>query len=106
MTACALRRWPRYVSASRHDNGTGAPYIGRMRTLILLGLFALLVASVWFAGAAWERFSGEAMPLYGYLAIAGGVLFSLGIGGGLMALVFYSSRHGYDDLSGGDGEPR
>jgi hypothetical protein len=21
---------------------------------------------------------------------------------GLMALVFYSSRHGYDDLSGGD----
>jgi hypothetical protein len=33
-------------------------------------------------------------------------LFSLLIGGGLMALVFYSSRHGYDDLSGGDGGPR
>jgi hypothetical protein len=29
-------------------------------------------------------------------------LFSLLVGGGLMALVFYSSRHGYDDLSGGD----
>jgi len=25
------------------------------------------------------------------------------IGGGLMALIFYSNRHGYDDLSGGDG---
>jgi hypothetical protein len=30
-------------------------------------------------------------------AIVGGVLFSLLVGGGLMALVFYSSRHGYDD---------
>jgi hypothetical protein len=29
---------------------------------------------------------------------------SLLVGGGLMALVFYSSRHGYDDLSGGDGQ--
>jgi hypothetical protein len=35
--------------------------------------------------------------------MAGGILFSLLLGGGLMALVFYSSRHGYDDLSGGDG---
>ena len=29
--------------------------------------------------------------------MAGGILFSLLLGGGLMALVFYSSRHGYDD---------
>ena len=77
-----------------------------MRALIILSLFALLGASVWFAGAVWERFGGDAIPFYGSLAIAGGVLFSLLIGGGLMALVFYSSRHGYDDLSGGDGEPR
>lgn len=69
-------------------------------------LFALLLLAIWFAGVAWERLGGEAMPLYGWLAIAGGVLFSLLVGGGLMALVFYSSRHGYDDLSGGDGKPR
>jgi len=68
-----------------------------MRTLIILALFALLAVSVWFAGAAWERFGGEPMPLYGYVAIAGGVLVSLLVGGGLMGLVFYSSRHGYDD---------
>jgi hypothetical protein len=36
------------------------------------------------------------------VAIAGGVVISILVGGGLMALVFYSSRHGYDDLSGGD----
>ena len=71
-----------------------------MRVLIILALFALLAASVWFAGVAWERFGGEPIPFYGYVAIAGGILFSLAVGGGLMALVFYSDRHGYDDLSG------
>ena len=73
-----------------------------MRALIIVALFALLAVSVWFAAAAWLRIGGDAIPFYGYVAIAGGVLFSLLIGGGLMALVFYSSRHGYDDLSGGD----
>ena len=34
--------------------------------------------------------------------MAGGVLFSLVVGGGLMALVFYSSRHGYDDAANGE----
>ncbi|MGH6666028.1 MAG: hypothetical protein ACREB2_14190 [Pseudolabrys sp.] len=75
-----------------------------MRALIILGLFCLLAAAVWFAGAAWERFGGETIPRYGYLAIIGGTLLSLLVGGGLMALVFYSNRHGYDDLSGGDGK--
>lgn len=69
-----------------------------MRTLlVVVPLLALLALSVWFAGAAWVRLGGEAIPVYGYVAIVGGVLFSLLVGGGLMALVFYSSRHGYDD---------
>jgi hypothetical protein len=62
--------------------------------------FALLVLTLWFAGVAWERFGGEPTPLYGYLAIGGGVTFSLLIGGGLMALAFYSSRRGYDENQG------
>ena len=37
------------------------------------------------------------MPAVGYLAMALGVVFSLIVGCGLMALLFYSSRHGYDD---------
>lgn len=79
----------------------------RMRTLLLvLPLFALLALSVWFAAAAWSHLGGDSIPFYGYVAIAGGVLFSLLVGGGLMALVFYSSRHGYDDLSGGDRNQR
>ena len=72
------------------------------KLLIIVPLLALLALSIWFAVAAWVRLGGEPIPFYGYVAIAGGVLFSLLVGGGLMALVFYSSRHGYDDLSGGD----
>ena len=37
------------------------------------------------------------MPPGLYVAMAGGVVFSLLVGVGLMGLVFYSSRHGYDD---------
>ena len=73
-----------------------------MRALLVIALFALLALAVWFAAATWDHIGGDAIPFYGYVAIAGGVLFSLLVGGGLMALVFYSSRHGYDDLSGGD----
>jgi hypothetical protein len=86
--------------AVRHgDNTNRASYMRSMRTLLVLALFALLALSVWFAGAAWERFGGEPMPFYGYFAIAGGVLVSLLVGGGLMGLMFYSSRHGYDDIN-------
>jgi hypothetical protein len=66
---------------------------------IAVPLIALLVGSVWYAGQAWTL-GGEPMPAYGYLAMAGGVFFSLLIGCGLMALVFYSNRKGYDDAAG------
>ena len=70
--------------------------------ILVAALFALLALSVWFAAYAWTHLGGDPIPSYGYVAIAGGVVVSLLVGGGLMALVFYSSRHGYDDLSGGE----
>lgn len=73
-----------------------------MRTwLAVIPLFALLALAFYIAGAAWIRFDAE-IPLIGWLAILGGAAMALLVGGGLMALLFYSSRHGYDDLSGGD----
>ena len=66
---------------------------------IVVPLFALLIAALWFAATTWTQF-GDAVPFWGWFAIGGGVLFSLGIGGGLMALMFYSARHGYDDPDG------
>ena len=88
---------------ARLARGSGTAYMSGMRKILLFApLFALLALAIWFVGAAWVHLAGDAIPMYGWFAIGGGVVISLLVGGGLMALVFYSNRHGYDDLSGGD----
>ena len=64
---------------------------------IIVPLVALLAAAVWFAIYSWTAIAGPPMPTEGYAAMWLGIVFSLAIGCGLMALVFYSSRRGYDD---------
>jgi hypothetical protein len=66
---------------------------------VVVPLFAILGAAIWFAARAWTAVSGPPMPPAGYVAMTLGIVFSLVIGCGLMALVFYSSRHGYDEQS-------
>lgn len=69
-----------------------------MRNLfIVVPLLAILAGALWFAAVEWAAVDVASIPAWGYAAMGGGILFSLLIGGGLMALVFYSSRHGYDD---------
>ena len=76
----------------------GSPYMhGMQKAAVILPLLAFLGASVWFAYYVWASDTGPAMPASGYVAMALGVLFSLVVGIGLMALVFYSHRHGYDE---------
>jgi hypothetical protein len=65
--------------------------------LVAVPLVAILVASLWYAASAWTSLSGPPMPATGYVAMTIGVIFSLMVGFVLMALVFYSSRHGYDE---------
>lgn len=60
-------------------------------------LLAILAASLWYAARAWISIPGPPMPTIGYVAMTFGVVFSLLVGFGLMALLFYSSRHGYDE---------
>jgi hypothetical protein len=68
-----------------------------VRIVMMVVLTALLVASLWFAYAVWTAVGAVDLPPWIYGAMAGGVGFSLLVGCGLMALVFYSSRYGYDD---------
>jgi hypothetical protein len=66
-------------------------------TLVVAALMALLGASIYYAWGIWTTLGAADMPAWLYVAMGGGVLFSLLVGGGLMGLVFYSSRAGYDD---------
>jgi hypothetical protein len=81
-----------------------ATYVSEMPKLSTLGIVALVVALLvillaagWFAAHAWISVEGPPMPANGYIAMTLGIVFSLIIGFGLMGLVFYSSRHGYDE---------
>ncbi len=71
---------------------------------IIVPLLVILAAALWFAAGAWVSLGGPPMPASGYIAMMLGIAFSLIVGCGLMALLFYSSRHGYDEpyQAGGD----
>jgi hypothetical protein len=67
--------------------------------LVLVPMMAILAASVWFAVHGWMAIEGPDIPMEGYVAMAAGIIFTLIVGVGLMSLVFYSRRHGYDDAA-------
>jgi hypothetical protein len=69
------------------------------KLLIIVPLLALLAAATWFAVQGWNAIDDGGMPASGYIAMTLGILFSVVIGCGLMLLVFYSSRHGYDEAA-------
>jgi len=63
---------------------------------VVIVLLLLLVAAGILGYLGWTS-SDNAVPESGYIAMALGVVFSLVVGVGLMALVFFSSRAGYDE---------
>jgi membrane protein implicated in regulation of membrane protease activity len=60
---------------------------------VLLGLLTLAAT---FAVTAWGRSTAQ-MSSHSWIALGLGVVFSILVGCGLMALVFYSNRRGYDE---------
>jgi hypothetical protein len=84
----------------------GAPPPNKASTLgtvvLVVVLLGLLIAATLFAVRSWTSIEGPPMPQVGYIAMTIGVVFSLLIGVTLMALLFYSSRHGYDERASGD----
>lgn len=67
--------------------------------IVIAVLLALLGFAAWAGYRMWTMMSGVEMSGHGWLAMILGIVFSLLVGGGLMALLFYSSRHGYDDAA-------
>ena len=50
----------------------------------------------WYAVHAWNALAGIGISAFGWVMIVIGLLFTVGLGAGLMALVFYSNREGLD----------
>jgi hypothetical protein len=78
-------------------NENGASPLTWASALVGLALLAALVAVGVFG---WISFDDVDIGVNGYVAMALGVLGVVGLGGALMALVFYSHRYGYDDQVG------
>ena len=72
--------------------------LGTGQIVLLAVLIAILILTVVWATSVWN--TGEAvMDKHGWIALGLGTFFSLVIGCGLMALMFFSSRSGHDDLA-------
>jgi hypothetical protein len=74
-------------------------------------LLAFLAIAGWFAYEGWQLYGDVPMSAHAYSALALGIVLSLLLGIGLMALVFYSHRKGYDEppqreLQENDDSPR
>ena len=87
-----LRHELRWRNLLFSTNGRGYGSVAIIAVLLCLLIWASILA-----GRGWSYAVGTDDPLAGYVAMALGVVFSLLVGVGLMALMFYSSRAGYDE---------
>ncbi len=65
--------------------------------LVIVLLLAILAGAVFVGHYGWVSAGDVTMPAWGWLMMGLGIFFTLLVGGGLMALVFYSGRAGFDE---------
>jgi flagellar basal body-associated protein FliL len=69
------------------------------------GTIAVVIGAVFFTGlAAWVAWYGwtatdAEMSIHGWIALVLGVVFSIGLGVGLMMLMFHSHKSGHDQAA-------
>jgi hypothetical protein len=80
----------------KHVDETRSGPLGRAGWIALVVLAGFLVGAILYAVHTWNELSGVAIPPMGWVFMVLGTVFTLVVGGGLMALVFYSSRKGKD----------
>ncbi len=61
-----------------------------LAAIVVVGVLAVVVS-------LWASVGDTQISAAGWVAMVLGVLVALAVGIGLMALVFFSSRHGYDE---------
>ena len=59
-------------------------------------LIAFLAVSIWYAIYTWGAIGDVHLSGFGWFALIAGSVITIAVGGGLMALIFYSNRNDYD----------
>ena len=72
----------------------------RGTAVLLVTLLGFLAAAAGLAWYIWRELGDVAMGTHGWIALALGTGAALALGGGLMWLVYFSHRRGYDDEVG------
>ena len=67
--------------------------------MLLAALSAILIMTIAWAITVWTSSNDVPMSKHGWIALGLGTVFSLVIGCGLMALMFFSSRSGHDEAA-------
>lgn len=80
---------PKGMPGNRSRLALAAVGIASIAALLALGVYT------------WQSLGTVEMSANGYLALVLGVIGTVALGGGLMTLLFYSHRHGYDEAAGG-----
>lgn len=78
---------------SEDKRGSGISAFGIAAIAVLLGLLGW---AVWYGLSSWNALAGVKISPLGWVFMGLGVVVTFIVGAGLMALVFYSSRHDLD----------
>ena len=71
------------------------PSLGVGGWIAVAAMGVVLGAAVWFLFYGWNLTNAQ-MSTNGVIALVLGIVFSMALGAGLMALLFWSNRKGYD----------
>jgi hypothetical protein len=73
--------------------------LGIGHVIILAALVVILIFTAVWAVSVWTAAGDAVMSKHGWIALGLGTFFSVLIGCGLMALMFFSSRSGHDEVA-------
>jgi len=80
-------------SSSPASSATPLGAWGWIAIVVILGFLAVAIA---FAIYGWNSIDSVSIPPMGWVVLVIGIVLTLLVGGGLMALLFYSNRKNYD----------
>jgi hypothetical protein len=78
------------------ERGSKPSGTGAWGWFAIIALLALLAVAIWYCIHAWSEVGGTGISPAGWVFLVLGVTLTVVVGGGLMALLFYSSRKGKD----------